>query len=94
MNERIVRRTIHFAKPFHVDGLAAEQPRGAYEVETIEESLEGLSFLAYRLVSASILLPVPGRGAASRQMLRIEPSLVREALAAGESGAPARRETT
>ena len=85
--ERVTTRTIVFATPFPVEGRADDQPAGSYEVTLTEEPLEGLSFLAYRLVAATIMVPVPGGGRHSRQMLKIEPSLVNAALS--ESGAPA-----
>jgi hypothetical protein len=75
--ERITRKQITFKHPFVVGDLRVEQPAGSYEVELVEE-LVGLSFLAYRLVSASVVLPL-GPGSHSYQLLRIEPAVVREA---------------
>jgi hypothetical protein len=79
MNERIAREPVTFAERFFVEGLDCEQPAGTYEVETVEELIEGLSFPAYRTVSMSILLPLPGHGAHSYQLARIDASLVRAA---------------
>lgn len=75
--ERITRKQIYFQHPFGVDGLDVERPPGIYEVELVEE-LVGLSFPAYRLVSASVVLPL-APGSNSYQLLRIEPAMVREA---------------
>jgi hypothetical protein len=80
MFERITRKPVSFASAFPVEGLGQEQPPGTYEVEMIEELIEGLSFPAYRLVSASVVLPLPGHGAHSYQLVRILPSLVRKAI--------------
>ena len=80
MFERIARRPVSFASPFPVEDLGGEQPAGTYEVEMIEELIEGLSFPTYRLVSASVVLPLLGHGAHSYQLVRILPSLVRKAL--------------
>jgi hypothetical protein len=75
-SERIVRKSVSFAAPFYVEGVEREQPAGTYEIEVVEELIQGLSFLAYRTVSTSIVLPLPGRGRHSYQVARIDPSLV------------------
>ena len=62
-----------------VASLGRELPAGVYEVTTVEERIEGLSFLAYRTVSTSLLVRGPG-GAGSFEFARIDPSLVRAAL--------------
>ena len=53
--------------------LDERQPPGTYEVETDEEPLEGLSFLAYRRVATAIRIPMAGRGAGSSQTFPIDP---------------------
>ena len=83
MIERITRQSVTFARPFALEGIESEQPAGTYEVELVEELLEGLSFPAYRLISASVVLPLK-QGFHSYQLIRILPSLVREALADAE----------
>jgi hypothetical protein len=75
--ERITRRRITFPHPFPAGDLNAEHPPGTYEVELVEE-LVGLSFLAYRLVSASVVLPL-APGSHSYELVRIEPAIVRNA---------------
>ena len=87
MIERISRKPVTFSRPFVLDGVESEQPPGTYEVEFIEDLLEGLSFSAYRLISASIVLPLRP-GSHSYQLVSIRPSLVRAALAEAESGLP------
>ena len=62
VSERVARESVIFAKPFFVEGLGRTQPAGTYDVEIVEELIEGLSFLAYRVVSTSIVLPLPGGG--------------------------------
>ncbi len=80
MSERVARETVTFATPFFVEELGSEQPAGTYKVEIVEELIEGLSFLAYRVVSTSIVLPLPGGGVNSYQYVRINSALVRDAL--------------
>jgi hypothetical protein len=77
MNERITRKTVAFTQPFFIEDLDREQAPGTYEVEIIEEPIEGLSFIAYRVVSTSIVVPL---GPHSHQLVRIDPSLVRSAV--------------
>ncbi|HEX9906163.1 MAG TPA: hypothetical protein VGA77_14505 [Propylenella sp.] len=84
MSERIARESVTFVEPFFVEGLGREQPAGTYEVETVEELIEGLSFPAYRMVSMSIVLPLRGRGPHSYQLARIDASLVRAARSGAE----------
>jgi hypothetical protein len=92
MIERSARQSVTFPWPFFVDGLDRDQPAGTYDVEVVEELIEGLSFLAYRVVSASLVLPLTGYGSGSSQLVRIAPSLVRAAEAAGKGDASARSE--
>ena len=61
MNLRTTSRTITFARPFSLDGLDETQPAGTYTVQTDEEPIEGLSFLAYRRVATVIFLPLSPR---------------------------------
>jgi hypothetical protein len=78
--ERVSREAVTFDRTFFVEGLDRELPAGTYNVEIVEELIEGLSFLAYRVVSTSIRLPMPGGGAHSYQLARINSALVRGAL--------------
>ena len=75
--ERITRKQIYFRRPFCAGGLDIERSAGTYEVELVEEMV-GLSFPAYRLVSASVVFPL-APGSHSYELLPIEPALVREA---------------
>jgi hypothetical protein len=78
--ERSRRESVTFDRPFFVAGADRQQPAGTYTIETIEELIEGLSFLAYHRVSTSIVLPLPGGGAGSYQLVRIDPTVVEAAL--------------
>jgi hypothetical protein len=79
MIERTGREMVEFAGPFFVEGLGRELPAGAYEVELVEESIAELSFLAYRVMSASIVLPLAGAGSHSYQLVRVDTALVQAA---------------
>jgi hypothetical protein len=64
---------VTFLHPFSLVGVDGQQRPGTYSIETIEEPIEGLSFLAYRRVSTTIVLPSPQFGSASRQVIAIDP---------------------
>lgn len=48
MLTRISHATVTFARPFSLSGFVEPFPAGAYTVETEEELLPNLSFVAYR----------------------------------------------
>lgn len=73
MSERITHTTVDFRQPFRIAGVEGEHPAGTYFVETIEEPIGGLSFLAYHRVSTTIVLPSRRFGQSSRQVVTIEP---------------------
>ena len=74
MMERTTTRTVSFQRPFKLAAVDGPMPAGAYTIETEEEQIAGLSFVAYRRVRTSIILPAGGFGSAmARQVVTIEP---------------------
>jgi hypothetical protein len=71
--ERTALSTITFLCPFSLTGVDGVQPAGKYTVETIDRTLDNLSFIAYRRVSTSIMLPAVGTAARQRQVIFIDP---------------------
>jgi hypothetical protein len=67
--ERITHTTVTFRHPFELPGTEREQSAGTYIVETTEEPIGGLSLLAYRRVSTTIILASREFGPASRQVV-------------------------
>lgn len=51
MIERTRCKTVTFLHPFELSGADGEQAAGTYTVETTEEPISDLSFIAYRRVS-------------------------------------------
>src|SRR4051794_26824701 len=86
MNLRTTSRTITFARPFSLVGLDETQSAGTYIVQTDEEPIEGLSFLAYRRVATVIFLPLPHGGTGSFQAIPVTPEALDAALAQDASG--------
>jgi hypothetical protein len=48
VNARTTTKTVTFDQPFSLLGLDEPHPAGTYTVQTDEEPVESLSFLAYR----------------------------------------------
>ena len=70
MRSRMERVTFRHA--FMLKGLDKRQAPGTYEVETDEEPILGLSFIAYRRVATAIRIPMAGSGGSS-QTFTIDP---------------------
>jgi hypothetical protein len=73
MPERTTRTTVTFLRPFSLTDVDGVQPAGTYTVETVDTTLDNLSFIAYRRVSTSIMLPALGVAARQRQVIFIDP---------------------
>ena len=78
--ERTTLTTITFLGPFSLTDIDGVQPAGNYTVETIDKTLDNLSFIAYRRVSTSIMLPAVGAAARQRQVVFIDPLELEAAL--------------
>jgi hypothetical protein len=70
---RTSREEITFSHPFTLAGLDGLQPAGNYLVETDEEEIPGLSFLAWKRVATFIHLPATGIASAMEQVATIQP---------------------
>jgi len=70
---RTTRQSVTFDEPFALTVLDELQPAGTYMVDTDEELIEGLSFLAYQRVATTIYLPLPSGRAGSEQAVRVDP---------------------
>jgi hypothetical protein len=73
MPERTTHTSVTFLHPFSLAGVDGVQPPGTYSIETIEETLDNLSFVAYRRVSTTIVLPAVGIPSRKRQVVPIDP---------------------
>jgi hypothetical protein len=81
MSVRTITRNVTFRRAFSLQGVDGMQPPGTYAVETDEEQILGLSFLAYRRMTTTITLPVPNGGLVARQVSTIDPADLESALA-------------
>ena len=73
MDRRTSRRTVTFARPFTLRGIDGEQAAGTYLVETDEELIPGLSFLAWRRVASLMFLPSRPGGSDLDRIATIDP---------------------
>jgi hypothetical protein len=81
MTVRTIRRDVTFRHPFFLKGADGMQPPGTYTVETDEEQIPGLSFLAYRRIATTIVLSVRYENMLARQVATIDPADLETALA-------------
>ena len=88
MGERTTHKSVEFVHPFQLAGVDGKQPPGTYDVETVEEQLDGLSFVAYRRISTTIALH--GYTTATVQLNTIDPADLAAALERDEEAVSAR----
>ena len=86
MAGRTTRMSVTFSSPFSLVDVDGIQPAGTYRVQTVEVSLDTLSFLAYRRVSTTIELPGVGTASSRRQVVTIDPLDLDAALQRDRSG--------
>jgi hypothetical protein len=80
VTERTTRTSVTFLLPFSLPGLDGIQPAGTYRVETIEVSLDNLSFPAYRRAFTTVELPAVEAAASKRQVVTVDPLELEAAL--------------
>lgn len=80
MDQRMTRKIVTFPRPFALSGVDDKLDAGAYIVETCEELIEGLSFVAYRRVWTTMIKPHAVYGEAMRQLFEIDPAELEKAL--------------
>lgn len=81
MTIRSRRETVTFRHPFRLRGVERLLPAGAYQVVTDEETIEGISFEAWRRIATIITVPAEGpRG--TTEMLSIGSVDLADAMAA------------
>jgi hypothetical protein len=91
MSMQTKQQTARFNQPFTLSGVEGLQPAGSYTVLIEEETIEGLSFLAFRRVETSMLIPRRPGSTRSFQSISVDPhelesSLARDRAAAEPSG--------
>lgn len=73
MLTRTTTATVDFAFPFELSYVEGVWPPGSYIVETEDEIMSGLSFLAYRRISTTMTFPIRVGISIGRQVIEIDP---------------------
>ncbi len=76
---RSMTTNVTFRHAFALKGLERPVPPGTYRVDVEEDSIDGLSFLAYRRLATFITVPVAGQSG-STQSLLVDPKELEQAL--------------
>jgi hypothetical protein len=80
MATRSTQTVVCFSSTFELAGADAALPAGSYRVDHDEESIEGLSWLAWRRTASFIYLPRIGQRGTTHQMTLIDPADLDAAL--------------
>lgn len=80
MTERTTYSSVTFQHGFALEGVDELQPPGTYLIETTEETIDNLSFLAYRRISTTITLPAAGSPSLRTQVVTVDPEELAVAL--------------
>ena len=80
MTTRTAHSTVTFTRPFVLVGIAGVQPPGTYGIDTDEETIDAVSFLAWRRVTTTIAIPRDGATSVwTIDPVDLEASLMRDA---------------
>lgn len=72
MTTRTRRKLLTFSQPFFLRSIDAIVSAGTYKVDTDDELIEGLSFLAYRRAATWIHLPSVTTNTGCSQMILVQ----------------------
>ena len=91
MTERTTHTFATFLHPFSLPDVDKLQPPGSYLIETIETTIDNLSFVAYRRISTTITLPALNTPTLRKQTVTIDPEDLaaaqhRDSLARNDDG--------
>lgn len=74
MANRTSEERVTFNRTFLLPSVDEVLPPGTYLIETEEEQIDSLSFVAYRRVATTITVPALGTKTGSKQVIAIDPS--------------------
>ena len=82
MATRTTESTVTFRKPFTLAALDGPQPAGAYRLETDEEEVDGLSFVAFRRTATMLHLPALSSSRGTAEVVPVDAAELAAALEA------------
>ena len=80
MTTRTTRKTLTFRHPFCLSAVEKVLPSGTYTVDTDDELIEGLSFLAYRRIATLLHLPATSSRVGVSEIVTVSPEELEAAL--------------
>jgi len=80
MTTRTTRTTVTFRRPFSLSAIDKILPSGTYTVDTDEELIDWLSFLAYRRIATLLHLPSTSTRVGVSEIFAINPVELEAAL--------------
>ena len=80
MRVRVKTTTVVFNYPFELSIVDWVLPPGSYEIQIEEQSIPGISFVAYRPVRVTMTLPGRTGIGSARQVFSIDPSELKVTL--------------
>ena len=80
MSQRISKQLVTFHQPFFLESIEGEWPAGDYTIETEEESIDSVSFLAFRRVGTTMIVHTRRNGRTRHQYVPIDPAELAAAL--------------
>lgn len=80
LNIRMSCKTVTFAHPFRVPGIAGQQLAGSYEVETEEEPIAEVSYPAWRRRATTLRIESHDHGRPSVELVPVDPIWLGHAL--------------
>ena len=84
MAERTIETSITFRHPFTLAALDGPQPAGTYTLETVEEEIADVSFVAFRRTSTMLHLPAIAHSSTRSEVVPVDPLELTAALAADQ----------
>ena len=85
MGNRISKKLVSFAYPFTLDEIDGELAPGGYTIETEDQDLGGVSFVAHRTVATTIILRTRAGSRERTRYIEIDPNGLAAALILDES---------
>ena len=74
VTNRISKQLVTFRSPFFLESLEEEWPAGKYTIETEEEPLDSVSFLAFRRISTTMIIHAKHGQRTTTRFISIDPA--------------------
>ncbi|WP_084420956.1 hypothetical protein [Henriciella litoralis] len=91
MANRISKKMVTFEFPFQLDELDEELPAGGYTIETEDQAIDGMNFIAHRCIETVMVIRPPKGSHKAIRYVDIDPAGLEAALARDAAQAEALR---